>query len=249
MLSFQSLLGLSQNTSSHVSHHCTLDLLDWREGTRVSPSRLPVFLQPCPGTPEPLLAVIASGLGTPHGSRKQQSHFTSWYTVAHSGVDDACFTPRRARIFHSVALIFCQFSEVVPGALRSATHKALRSAVSGARRGYVWSLLSAVSLFFLCHQVHGFKGLAMQVPVSSVPNHVARYVLFQSKVLESSHFRISRSPTPQARTTEARVKRQRRTPQSSTKIGPHVSRMVSSSLSCPQYVVSGPQSSMRSHCE
>ena len=100
MLSFQSLLGLSPNTSSHVSHHCTLDLPDWREGTRVSPSRLPVFLQPCFGSPKPLHAVIASGLGTPHGSRKQQSHFTSWYTVAHSGIDDACFTPRRARIFH-----------------------------------------------------------------------------------------------------------------------------------------------------
>ena len=102
---FSEFARLEPNTSSHVSHHCTLDLPDWREGTRVSPSRLPVFLQPCPGSPEPLLAVIASGLGTPHGSRKQQSHFTSWYTVAHSGVDDACFTPRRARIFHKAELM------------------------------------------------------------------------------------------------------------------------------------------------
>ena len=86
---FSEFARLEPNTSSHVSHHCTLDLLDGREGTRVSPSRLPVFLQPCPSSPEPLLAVIASGLGTPHGSRKQQSHSASWYTVAHSGVDDA----------------------------------------------------------------------------------------------------------------------------------------------------------------
>ena len=104
---------LGPNTSSHVSHHCTLDLLDWREGTRVSPSRLPVFLQPCPGSPEPLLAVIASGLGTPHGSRKQQSHFTSWYTVAHCGVDDACFTSRRVRIFHIISFCF-SFSFLAP---------------------------------------------------------------------------------------------------------------------------------------
>ena len=97
---FSESARLEPNTSSHVRHHYTLDLPDWREGTRISPSRLPVFLQLCPGSPEPLLAVIASGLGTPHGSRKQQSHFTSWYTVVHSGVDDACFTPRRARIFH-----------------------------------------------------------------------------------------------------------------------------------------------------
>ena len=98
---FSESARLEPNTSSHVRHHYTLDLPDWREGTRVSPSRLPVFLQLCPGSPEPLLAVIASGLGTPHGSRKQQSHFTSWYTVVHSGVDDVCFTPRRARIFHT----------------------------------------------------------------------------------------------------------------------------------------------------
>ena len=99
---FSEVARLEPNTSCHVSHHCTLDLLEWREGTRVSPSRLPVFLQPCPSSPEPLLAVIASGLITPHGSRKQQSHFTSWYTVAHSGVDDACCTLRRARIFHTL---------------------------------------------------------------------------------------------------------------------------------------------------
>ena len=102
--------SLEPNTSSHVRHHYTLDLPDWREGTRVSPSRLPVFLQLCPGSPEPLLAVIASGLGTPHGSRKQQSHFTSWYTVVHSGVDDACFTPRRARIFHILDLVLARNS-------------------------------------------------------------------------------------------------------------------------------------------
>ena len=104
---FSESARLEPNTSSHVRHHYTLDLPDWREGTRVSPSRLPVFLQLCPGSPEPLLAVIASGLGTPHDSRKQQSHFTSWYTVVHSGVDDACFTPRRARIFHKGATMFC----------------------------------------------------------------------------------------------------------------------------------------------
>ena len=94
---------LEPNTSrhvSHVSHHCTLDLPDWTEGTRVSPSRLPVVLHPCPSSSPTLLAVIASGLGTPRDSRKQRSHFTSWYTIAHSGDDDACFTPRRAYLPH-----------------------------------------------------------------------------------------------------------------------------------------------------
>ena len=105
---------LEPNTSSdvsHVSHHCTLDLLDWTEGTRVSPSRLPVVLHPCPSSPPTLLAVIASGLGTPRDSRKQRSHFTPWYTDAHSGDDDACFTPRRASYLPhhlNIKLIFSQ---------------------------------------------------------------------------------------------------------------------------------------------
>ena len=81
-------------------HALRLKATNCRGGTRVSLSRLPAVLQVAPVAP-PLLAVIASGLGTPHGSRKQRSHFTSWYAVAHSGVDDACFTPRRARIFHT----------------------------------------------------------------------------------------------------------------------------------------------------
>ena len=91
---------LEPNTGSHVSHHCTLDLLDWREKTRVSSSRLPVFLL-APSSPEPLRVVIASGLGTPHGSRKQQSHFTSWYTVALCGRRRVCYAPPGAYLPHS----------------------------------------------------------------------------------------------------------------------------------------------------
>ena len=56
---FSESAHLEPNTSSHVSHHCTLDVLDWREGTRISPSRLPVVLHPCPSNPPPLLAGIS----------------------------------------------------------------------------------------------------------------------------------------------------------------------------------------------
>ena len=48
---FSESAHLEPNTSSHVSHHCTLGQLDWTEGTRVSPSRLPVVLHPCPSSP------------------------------------------------------------------------------------------------------------------------------------------------------------------------------------------------------
>ena len=105
----------SQNTASHVSQGCTIDRLNWKERSRVSPSHLPVVFHPCPGSFPPLLAVIASGLGSPHGSRKQRSHFTSWYTFAHSGDDDACFTPRRASYLpqeSSVSVTSCSFPRV-----------------------------------------------------------------------------------------------------------------------------------------
>ena len=108
---FSESAHLEPNTSSHASHHCTLDPLGWREGKRVSPSSLPVVLHPCPSSSPPLLAVIANGLGTPHGSRKQRSHFTSWYTIAHRGDDDACFTLRRA------SYLPCGRCEGVQGAL------------------------------------------------------------------------------------------------------------------------------------
>ena len=113
----------SQNTASHVSQRCTVGLLNWKERSRVSPSHLPVVFHPCPGSFPPLLAVIASGLGSPHGSRKQRSHFTSWYTFAHSGDDDACFTPRRASSLSQLGVIcFCYFLFVSARVLNKVAH-------------------------------------------------------------------------------------------------------------------------------
>ena len=62
-------------------HALRLKATNCRGGTKVSLSRLPAVLQVAPVAP-PLLAVIASGLGTPHGSRKQRSHSTPLYTVS-----------------------------------------------------------------------------------------------------------------------------------------------------------------------
>ena len=75
------LLEPKQQTIALSMHALRLKATNCRGGTRVSLSRLPAVLQVAPVAP-PLLAVIASGLGTPHGSRKQRSHSTPLYTVS-----------------------------------------------------------------------------------------------------------------------------------------------------------------------
>ena len=107
----------SQNTVSHVSQGCTLDLLNWRERSRVSPSHLPVVFHPCPAASRRYLrsspvdwalhtARASSGLTSLRGTR---SHIVETTTRV--------LRPAGRRIFHSwessVSVTSCSFPRII----------------------------------------------------------------------------------------------------------------------------------------
>ena len=90
---FSESAHLEPKTSSHASHHCTLDPLGLREGTRVSPSRLPVVLHPCSSSTPAATCGHRQWIG--HSTRLTQAA-VSLHFVVHSRTQW-----RRRRVFYA----------------------------------------------------------------------------------------------------------------------------------------------------